>query len=320
MGGEEPSAPLNVDLLPTTYTDLSYFWRCPFEYQLRALMGFNPGVTESYGYGQQIHNILTEVHLKALNGEILSASEVAELADERFHLRYTRAGPLRILKGAAKDSLKRFITEYPDHGDYVLEAEKPFEFVDSESGALITGTIDLLQKVETTLSGERTLTPVGVVDFKTHGWKKASDYFRSREEAVAQLRLYAIAVREALHMEPHSAHVHFLVPKEPPDDLRKEGVQERVEVDITPERLSETLVQVQKTVRSIREDIREKKFELKGCESGHCPRCDFRSFCPGYRKWEAKDRTTPRPPDPEDSRELEIRQIAEETDAGPSPE
>jgi len=316
----EPSAPLNVDLLPTTYTDLSYFWRCPFEYQLRALMGFNPGVTESYGYGQQIHNILTEVHLKALNGEVLSADKVAELADERFHLRYTRADPLRILKGAAKDSLKRFFTEYPDHGEYVLEAEKPFEFVDSKSGALITGMIDLLQKVETTPSGERTLTPVGVVDFKTHGWKKASDYFRSREEAVAQLRLYAIAVRQALHMEPHSARVQFLTPKEPPDDLRKEGVQERVEVDISPERLSETLVQIQNTVGNIREDIREKKFELKGCESGHCPRCDFRSFCPGYRKWEAKDRTTPRPPDPEDSRELEIRQIAEETDAGSSPE
>ncbi len=316
----EPSAPLNADLLPTTYTDLSYFWRCPFEYQLRALMGFNPGVTESYGYGQQIHNILTEIHMKALDGEILSADEVAELADERFHLRYTRAEPLRILKGAAKDSLKRFVGEYPDHAEYVLAAEKPFEFVDAESGALITGMIDLLQKVETTPTGEQILTPVGVVDFKTHGWKKASDFFRSREEAVAQLRLYAIAVHEALHMEPHSAHVHFLVPKAPPEDLRKEGVKERVEIDISPERLSETRAKVQDTVSSIREDIRKKAFELRGCESGHCPRCDFRSFCPGYRKWEATDRTSPRPPDPEVGRELEIRQIAEDTDAGPSPE
>ena len=316
----EPSAPLNVDLLPTTYTDLNYFWRCPFEYQLRALMGFNPGVTESYGYGQQIHNILTEVHLKARGGEILSPDEVAELADDRFHLRYTRAEPLKILKQAAKDSLRRFIGEYPDHGEYVLEAEKPFEFVDSESGALITGTIDLLQKVEEAPSGGQTLIPVGVVDFKTHGWKKASDFFRSSDEAIAQLRLYAIAVREALHMEPHSAHVHFLGPREPPEDLRKDGVSEKIEVDITPGQLSETLGHVQSTVRSIKDDIREKRFELKGCENGHCPRCDFRSFCPGYRQWEASDRTTPRPANPEESRELEIKRVEEETNARSKPE
>ena len=316
----EPRAPLNVDLLPTTYTDLSYFWRCPFEYQLRALMGFNPGVTESYGYGQQIHNILTEVHLRSLNGETLSPDEVSELADERFHLRYTRAEPLRILKQAAKDSLKRFITEYPDHGEYVLEAEKPFEFVDSDSGALITGTIDLLQRVEESPSGEQTLVPVGVVDFKTHGWKKASDYFRSRDEAVEQLRLYAIAVREALHMEPHSAHVHFLGPHAPPEDLQKEGVLEKIEVDVTDGQLSRTRNLVQTTVNDIKDGIREKRFELKGCKSGHCPRCDFRSFCPGYRQWEKADRTTPRPPDPEAARELEIRTIEEETHAGATSE
>lgn len=316
----EPRAPLNVDLLPTTYTDLSYFWRCPFEYQLRALMGFNPGVTESYGYGQQIHNILTEVHLRAASGEILSADEVASLADERFHLRYTRAEPLRILKEAATKSLQRFITAYPDQGEYVLEAEKPFEFVDSDSGALITGTIDLLQKIDTAPSGERTLTPVGVVDFKTHGWKKASDFIRSRDEAAAQLRLYAVAVRQALHMDPHSAHVHFLVPKEPPDDLKREGVEERIEVDISPKQLSNTLKRVQKTVGDIRKDIREKTFELRGCKTGHCQRCDFRSFCPGYRRWEATDRTTPRPPNPEHSRENEILQVAEEADAGPPSE
>lgn len=317
----KPGAPLSVELLPTTYTDLNYFWRCPFEYQLRALMGFNPGVTESYGYGQQIHNILTEVHLKALNGEVLTGDEVAELADERFHLRYTRDRPLEILKSAAKNSLKRFIDEYPEHGQYVLEAEKPFEFVESESGALITGTIDLLQKVEETEAGERTLTPVGIVDFKTHGWRRASDFFRSRDEAVAQLRLYAIAVREALHMEPHSAQVHFLGPKEPPSDLRGEGVQEKVEVDISEEELSGMRSRVQSTVDAIRVGIREiekKSFELKGCDNGHCERCDFNSFCPGYQKWKARDKTTPRPPDPETGRELEIKFIEEELDAGSS--
>lgn len=313
----EPKAPLNVDLLPTTYTDLNYFWRCPFEYQLRALMGFNPGVTESYGYGQQIHNILTEVHKKALDGHYLSAEEVARLTDQRFHLRYTKDKPFEILRTAATNSLTRFIEKYPEHGRYVLQAEKPFEFVDQQSGALINGTIDLLQKVEELPTGEKILTPVGVIDFKTHGWKKATDFFRSRDDAVAQLQLYAIAVREALHMEPRSAQVHFLCPKPPPDDLKKEGVSEDVRVDISPQKLSEMRSRVQGTVGEIKQSIEDREFDLRGCKTGHCPRCDFKTFCPGYRKWDKTDKTTPRPPGLEEARELEIRLIEEEIDAGP---
>jgi ATP-dependent DNA helicase UvrD/PcrA len=316
----EPRAPLNVELLPTTYTDLSYFWRCPFEYQLRALMRFNPGVTESYGYGQQIHNILTEVHKKALEGEYLSAEDVAGLAEERFHLRYTNKKPFEILRDAAQKSLRRFIEKYPDHGRYVLQAEKPFEFVDRQSGALINGTIDLLQKVEVLPSGETVLRPVGVVDFKTHGWKRSSDFFRSRDEAIAQLQLYAIAVREALHMEPRFAQVHFLGPKPPPEDLKKEGVTEKVRVDISTQRLTEMKSRVQDTVGEIKKSIEKKHFDLNGSTTGHCPRCDFQSFCPGYRKWEATDKITPRPPSKEEARELEMQLIEEEVNARTKPQ
>lgn len=311
-----PRVPLNVELLPTTYTDLNYYWRCPFEYQLRALMGFNPGVTESYGYGQQIHNILNELHKNALDGEYISAEEVAKLAKKRFHLRYTKDKPFEILLKAAQDSLYRFIEKYPNHGRYVLEAEKPFEFVDTGSGALINGTIDLLQKVEQLPSGDTILLPVGIVDFKTHGWKHASEYFRSRDDATAQLQLYAIAVREALHMEPHSARVHFLGPRPPPEDLEKEGVLEDVDVDVSEEPLQGMRSRIQSTVSDIKASIEDKRFELKGCKTGHCPRCDFKEFCPGYRTWDKLDKVTPRPPDKTEAREIEIQLIEEEVDAG----
>jgi DNA helicase-2/ATP-dependent DNA helicase PcrA len=316
----KPKPPLSVELLPTTYTDLNYFWRCPFEYQLRALMGFNPGVTESYGYGQQIHNILTEVHKKALDGKYLSAEDVGNLTHQRFHLRYTKDGPFDILRAAAQASLRRFIEKYPDHGRYVLEAEKPFEFVDLQSGALINGTIDLLQKVEELPSGETVLRPVGVVDFKTHGWKKASDFVRKRDEAIAQLQLYAIAVGQALHMDPRFAQVHFLSPRPPPEDLKKEGVTEEVHVDISTRRLNEMKSRVQDTVREIKGSIEKKHFDLKGCTTGQCERCDFLEFCPGYRMWKATDKITPRPPAKEEARELEMQLIEEELNARSKPE
>jgi DNA helicase II / ATP-dependent DNA helicase PcrA len=310
-----PQAPLNVGLLPTTYTDLNYFWRCPFEYQLRALMGFNPGVGEQYGYGQQIHNILTEIHMKALEGNYPSVEELSNLVNKRFHLRYTKDKPFEILRDSAEASLRRFIERYPDHGRYILHAEKPFEFVDAESGALINGTIDLLERIEELPTGETSRIPVGVVDFKAHGWKRASDFFRARNEAVAQLQLYAIAVREALHMEPRTAQVHFLTPKPPPADLKLEGVTEDVKVDISPQQLNRMRARIQSTVLEIKNSIEKRHFALKGCATGHCPRCDFRRFCPGFRTWEALDKVTPRPPAPEEARELEIQLIEEELNA-----
>ena len=161
----QPEPPAGSELLPTTYTELNYYWRCPFEYQLRALMGFQPGVSDSYGYGQQIHNILAEIHQSARNNRVLSPTEVAELVEMRFHLRYTRDGeinkPLTKLREAAYNSILRYLKLYSDPTKFVLEAEKPFEFVDTETGALISGTVDLIQRIESTGSGEEHRIPRG---------------------------------------------------------------------------------------------------------------------------------------------------------------
>jgi hypothetical protein len=117
-------------------------------------------------------------------------------------------------------------------------------------------------------------------------------------------------------MEPQSAQVHFLCPKPPPDDLKKEGVTEDVRVDISQQRLAEMRFRVQGTVVEIKHSIEKKEFDLKGCKTGHCPRCDFKTFCPGYRTWDQTDKITPRPPAVEEARKLEIRLIEEEIDAG----
>lgn len=318
-----PTPPADLELLPTTYTDLNYFWRCPFEYQLRALMGFGPGVTESYGYGQQIHNILAEVHKCALSGKHLTKDEMLELVDQRFHLRYTRDGdiykPLSKLRDAAKLSLKRYMENYPDSTQYVLEAEKPFEFVDRQSGALISGTVDLLERIEKTESGESKEVPVAVVDYKTHRWEDAETFNRKRKEVEAQLLLYAVAVRKALGFEAQKARAHFLTPTEVPKELRQMGVTEVVDVDVSESKQEEIRSTVRKSVGDIAQSIKAQKFEMSGCDHGYCPKCDFRQFCPGYARWDRKNRTTPRPRSLEGDREKDMRLVMEDVDAGQKP-
>jgi DNA helicase-2/ATP-dependent DNA helicase PcrA len=315
----QPTPPANVDLLPTTHTALSYFWRCPFEYQLRELMGFGPGVRESYGYGQQIHNILAEIHKLAATGNSPSIEEVDALIDKRFHLRYTKDGenqkPLTALRRSARDAILRYLNAYPNYSQYVLEAEKPFEFVDHESGALISGSIDLLERVESTPEGDKRV-PVAIVDFKSHSFKDLDSYNRTRGDVETQLRLYSIAVSKALSFEANRARAHLLSPRGPSAHLQEQGVRELIEIDISPQLLAEVQERVRTGVSEIKRSVKQQNFQLLGCRVGACKTCDYRRFCPGYREWDRTDKNTPRPGSLEDDKAREIAFVMEDVDAG----
>ena len=313
-----PSPPSNVGVLPTTYSDLSYFWRCPFEYQLRSLMRFGPGVRESYGYGQQIHNVLAEIHKHTeRTGEPMSVDDAVALLDKRFHLRYTRDGtkhqPLSALRDAAKVTLRRYLEVYPNSRELVLESEKEFEFFEADSGALITGSIDLLQRISE--DGE-TRSPVAIVDFKTHRWRDYEAFMGNVESAERQLRLYALAVRSALNFEAKAAKVHFLSPVAPPKELVQAGACEVVPISITQEQQELMRIEVALAVNSIRSSMERQSFALSGCERGACKKCDYRTFCPGYPMWRSRDRKAPTPESLEDTICGEIEKIEEDLDAG----
>lgn len=281
-----PVPPANADLLPTTYSDLETFWRCQFEYLLRGIMDYSPGVKEAYGYGQQIHNALAEIHQQAMDGEPMTKDEARELVRERFHLRYTSGEPLEELKRAAMDSVERYLEEYPDSAEFVFRAEQSFEFTDEESGALISGTIDLLERVDDSENGET--KPVAVVDFKTHSWDSIESYEAQREAVDNQLRLYSIAASEAFGFHANEARAHILSPSGPPEELEEQGVDEVIDVDISKDRLEEMMARVRRSIEEIEMSVRNEDFAFDGVENAHCPECDFKSFCPGYVQFQRR--------------------------------
>lgn len=299
-----PTAAHDVELFPTTFSDLNYYWQCPADYRLRSLMGFGPGVTESYGYGQQVHNLLAELHDLAKEEREIDQALVEDLVERRFNLRYTRGRPLEALKRAAAQSLVRYVEEYREHTELVLEAEKPFEFVDRDSGALITGTIDLLERIEQDRQGDFFRVPVGIVDFKTHRWTDADAYREKLAEVTRQLLLYAAAARNALGLLPEEASAHFLAPAPPVDELIAEGVEERPTVTVSEDREANVLAEVAETV----EAIRSGDFPRTGPAKGRCGKCDFRLLCPGLS--ETQGAAAPRPL--EETQVLEVDIVLDE--------
>ncbi|MDQ1147033.1 DNA helicase-2/ATP-dependent DNA helicase PcrA [Bacillus sp. SORGH_AS 510] len=273
-------------LLPTSFSELNYYWKCPYEYKLRCLMLFDPGISSSsIGYGDQIHNILAEVHDSAKGGVQVQEELIKELVLERFTLRYTSGKPFERLREAAGQTLIRYFNTYGIDGGLILYAEKPFEFIDKESGVLISGTIDLLEKVTKDNYGMEVREPVSLIDFKNHKWDNVNMYFERLHDVERQLLLYSNAARHALNLEPFKAVAHFLSPKPPieslPDGEFSDRIKERVEVDVTEENLQTVRNEVASAVKG----IKSKDFPMVGCTTGRCKKCDFRMICPGHTKW-----------------------------------
>ena len=309
-----PQPPADAELLPTTYSDLAAFWRCEHEYRLRSLMDFSPGVGEQYGYGQQIHNILAEIHHASITGRIMDKSEIRALVERRFHLRYTTGDPLETMREAAIRGLERYVEKYGSVLQEARAVEKTFELIDADSGALISGVIDLLER------GDPDAPPsqreiLGLVDFKSRRIASRKEYDEIAAAAEDQLRLYALGVRHALFMEPAQGAVHIISHANWPEELEASGLTERIPVDVSEKARNRTRAKVAETVRQIREGLTGREFRRTGVSNQICGHCDFRVFCKGFDEFKAAAGSTEETT-PEDDRAAEMDQLMEDTRAG----
>lgn len=248
----EPTPKTNLEIFPTTFTDLQYFLKCPYDYLLRKLIGFSPTIDLSFGYGLQIHNLLNRLH--AENNETApSIREADDLTESEFFLRYTRGPIFDNMKNKTKEILKNYINNYGFDFPLKLETEKPFEFVLDD--ALISGQIDLITKIN---PDTQKVLDVNLIDFKTE--KKEGRRERDPLNKL-QLRLYAIAAGKAFGLNPVQSNIHYLS-----DNVR-------LEVDVTNEKLKEARAVINNAVQGI------KNRNFRRNPSKHCEECDFNIIC-----------------------------------------
>ena len=314
----KPTPPADSNRLQTTYSDLAAFRRCEKEYQLRAIMNFSPGVGEQFGYGKRVHDLLAELHGMAIRGDTVSPDVVRDLVLDRFHLRYTRGKPLELLRRAAVNALVRYVERAGAALSNVRAAEKPFELIDHESGALIAGVVDLLERAgDTALPSGREI--IGLVDFKTSRIRTNEDYKRAADAAAEQLQLYAVGVRYAFKMEPRRATARILSPSPPPDELMTGGRDEWIDVVVDSNAQDQAKARLSETVRLLRDRLQRQDFAISGAASGECRRCDFRTFCRGYDAF-LTDGGSAAANTPAEEVEHQTDLLAEDTDARSTPQ
>ena len=280
-------------------------------------MDFSPGVGEQFGYGQRIHDILAEVHNMAIGGETITPDLIRRLVAQRFHLRYTRGKPFDILRRAASDALVRYVERAGDALSLARAAEKPFELIDRDSGALITGVVDLLERAEDSAPpSQREI--IGLVDFKASRIRTMEEYEETVDAALEQLQLYAVGVSYAFDMEPAEATARILSPRPLPDELKTSGRDEWIKVAVDPEAQRKAAAKLSDTVRLLRERLQDRDFPTSGASRGKCKRCDFRTFCPGYDAFVAAGGSAATNT-PAEEVEHQTDLLAEDTDARSTP-
>jgi len=182
---------------PTSYSELSDYIRCEYDYKMRYVYGFNPIIVQALGYGNQVHNLLNLLHkIAQQTGQVPLDEEAARLLQEHFSLRYAATEQEETLKKSALRSILRYLNMWREDFSLSVKTERTFEM--DLDNALITGTIDLLRRE----NGDSDI--LEIIDFKTGNDRK------DRETLDLQVQLYTIAAREALALNVQKAYVHFL--------------------------------------------------------------------------------------------------------------
>ena len=242
----EPRPAHAEEEIALTFSELKYFYECPYQFKLRFLYGFNPGFHEKLGYGKSLHDALAEVHRRALDGEHLTREAVPELLDTHLHLPYAWENLREDMRRQAEVALERYLAENAGDLDKVEYAEKTIELKLAD-GVVVHGRIDLIRRTDT--------RQVIIIDFKSTERAQEEDVTRQ------QLHIYALGYEQLTGESADLVEIYNL----------DEGAGATVRELVDPEMLKKTEENVVLAGREIREN--------RLCRLEHCNGCDFQGLC-----------------------------------------
>lgn len=243
----EPKARGSVSNVRFSFSDLKYFFECPYQFKLRILYGFNPPIHEALGYGKSLHDALAEVHAAAIRGELSSAADPARLVETHLHVPYAYPGLREKLAASATRVVGDYIADNAADFDAIEFSEKEIE-LHLGDGVSVGGRIDLVRRLDTGATY--------IVDLKSND--------RAQPEAVTetQLHIYALGYKELTGRDADYVEIYNL------DERQK-----------NPRSVDEGFIdEVRIKVRAAAEDLRANRLAAKP-RGASCGSCDFAGLC-----------------------------------------
>jgi len=191
----EPRPRRGVTNVVFTFSDIKYFFECPYQFKLRILYGFNAPIHEALGYGRSLHNALAEVHQRAMDGDFATSADVEDLANRHLHTPYAYKKLQEKLDQAANRVLTDYIHDNANELKNVEFSEKQIE-ISLNDGVSVVGRIDLVRRIDT---GETT-----IVDLKS------SERAQPEDVTETQLHVYALGYRELTGRDADQVEIYEL--------------------------------------------------------------------------------------------------------------
>jgi DNA helicase-2/ATP-dependent DNA helicase PcrA len=141
----------------------------------------NPPVHEALGYGKSVHDVMAEIHKRAIDGDIVSGLDANDLVDKHLNTPFAYPGLRADLRRAAIRAVRRYVEENRTWLENTLYSEQQIQ-VRVAPGITVDGRIDLITRLDT---GE-----TSIVDFKSTERAQAEDITRD------QLHVYAVGYQE----------------------------------------------------------------------------------------------------------------------------
>lgn len=176
-----PTPKLETPNIAISFSELKYLIECPYQFKLRFMYGFNPPIHEALGYGKGLHDVLSEMHKRALAGDVPTKTEIESLVDRHLHTPYAYPALREQLRGSAIKAIDRYFDRHGDDLTRTIHSEKVIE-VEISPGVTVNGRIDLIKSLET---GE-----TAIVDFKSTQASQAESVTKD------QLSIYALGYEQ----------------------------------------------------------------------------------------------------------------------------
>ena len=176
-----PKARHEIPDVHLSFSDLKYFFECPYQFKLRFLYGFNPPIHEALGYGKSVHDVMAEIHKRAITGDIVSDFEAEKLVDRHLNTPFAYPQLRAQLRQAAIKAVTRYLDEHRAELPQTLYSEQQVQ-VHVAPGITVDGRIDLIRRLDT--------DEVSIVDFKSTERAQADDI------TLDQLHVYVVGYEE----------------------------------------------------------------------------------------------------------------------------
>ena len=243
----DPKPKASVANVTLSFSDVKYFFECPYQFKLRILYGFNAPLDEALGFGKSLHDALAEVHARALRGEAIDPGEAQALVERHLRAPYAYPALREQLRGAAEKVIAGYIRKNAAEFKNLEFSEKVIEIALGD-GVAVAGRIDLVRRVDT---GE-----VTIVDLKSND--------RAQAEAVTetQLHIYALGYRELTGRDADYVEIYEL----------DEQKQKRRSVD------DDFIEDVKRDVRAAAAALRQNVLPASPGKKT-CGQCDYINLC-----------------------------------------